>query len=117
MPSCSKAAASGLAASCVATPRRSANGWHATWRLPEVGLEAASGIGRSARLVGCAAKQRAAVRRVREPIAAIRVGNNIVRRIETLALKALGEGAGRTVVLVAYDSPGQVLAGDLAALE
>jgi hypothetical protein len=61
--------------------------------------------------------QTAAVRRIGEPVAAVRVGGNVVRRIQTLAFERLRERRHRSVVLVAHDAAHQVLARNLTALE
>src|SRR5262245_34898094 len=59
----------------------------------------------------------AAVGRVGEPVAPVGVGDDVVRRVQALAVVGVGDDGDRAVVLVADDAPREVLAGELAALE
>src|SRR5207249_4984567 len=51
------------------------------------------------------------------PDAAVGMGHHVVRRIEPLAVPRIRDHGDRTVELIANDPAGQVLAGQLAALE
>src|SRR5204863_9179864 len=57
------------------------------------------------------------VRWIREPVAAVRMRNDVVRRVERLAVVLVSDDRHRAVVLVANDAPGEVLARELTALE
>ena len=70
---------------------------------------AASGIRRSF-------IQLRAIRRIREPDAAIRVRHHVVRGVEALAFVGVCEQGNGTVELVAHHAAGQMLAGELPPL-
>src|SRR5690606_37314186 len=57
-----------------------------------------------------------AERRISEPDAAVRLHYDIVRRIELLAVEAIGEHRDATVILGAGDTPATVLAGNEPAI-
>jgi hypothetical protein len=50
-------------------------------------------------------------------VAAIGVGDDVVGRVQLLAAEVISEHGHRAVVLVAHDSAGEMLAGELSALE
>ena len=61
-------------------------------------------IAQAARRVGHAFVQRGARRRIGEPIAAVLMARDVVRRIEVLALVEFGDHADRAVMFVAHDA-------------
>ena len=86
-------------------------------RLPEFWIESAGLVGGTSRRVDRALVELRAVRRIGEPVAAIRMRHNIVRRIETLAVELRRNDCHGAVQLVAHDTARDVLAGKLASLE
>src|SRR5262249_34666011 len=86
-------------------------------RLAEALLEDPAGIGEPSGRIDGALVELAAVRRIGEPIAAVRMRDDVVRRVEVLAVVLVRDDRHRAVVLVTDDAPGQVLARELAALE
>src|SRR5713101_1536529 len=86
-------------------------------RLAESLLDSARGVARPARSVHRALVELAAIGRVGEPVAAVRVRDDVVWRVEAFAIVGIRDDGDRAVVLVADDTPGQVLAGELATLE
>src|SRR5207302_412175 len=85
--------------------------------LAELRLEAARRICGAAWRIGLALIEARAVGRIGEPVAAVGMRRDVVRRIEMPAVVRIGEDGNRAVVLVSHDAPGQMLAGDLASLE
>ena len=86
-------------------------------RLAEARVEPAGQVGGPARRVHRALVELGAVGRVGEPVAAVRVRHHVVGRVEPLAVEHGREDGRRPVELVAHHAPGDVLAGELAALE
>src|SRR5690606_6120240 len=58
-----------------------------------------------------------AVDRVREPYAAVRMDDGVVRRIEPPAVVAIGKHGDGAVVFITYDAASAMLARDLPSLE
>src|SRR6185312_3401083 len=86
-------------------------------RLAELGIDLAGRIAGTARRVRRALVELATIRRVGEPVAAVGMGDDVVGRVEPLAVVLVGDDADRTVALVARHAARQVLAGELAVLE
>src|SRR5579883_2777014 len=82
----------------------------------DAGVEKALRVGRTAGLVGMALGDRVAVRRVGKPDAAVRMGHQIIGRIERLALVIVGDHGQRAVMLPAHDAAKEILARELPAL-
>src|SRR5439155_1223454 len=61
--------------------------------------------------------QLAAVWRVSKPVASVRMGHDVVGRIEPLAIVRVCQHCHRAVMLIAHEAPGEVLTGELATLE
>ena len=80
-------------------------------------VEPALRVALAAGRIGGAFVELGAVGRVGEPDAAVRMRDRVVGRVEPLAVPGVGEHRDRAVELVADDAPGEVLAGDLPALE
>src|SRR5690348_15493732 len=60
--------------------------------------------------------QAIAIRRVREPDRAVRMRHDVVRRVERLAIKGVGDDRHRAVVLPAHNAPEEVSARELPTL-
>src|SRR5882724_4572632 len=86
-------------------------------RLPELRVEPARHVGRSARRIHRALVELGPVGWVGEPVAPVRVRHHVVGRVEPLAVEHPRDEAHRAVELVAHHASGDVLAGELAALE
>src|SRR6185436_588760 len=86
-------------------------------RLAQSRLEPPGLVARAARGVRRALVQLAAVRWIGEPVAAVGMGDDVVGRVQALAVVPVGDEADRAVVLVADDPAREVLARELAALE
>src|SRR4029079_8333350 len=86
-------------------------------RLADPWIELAARVGRTAGNIGLALIKLTAIGRIGEPVAAVRVGDDVVRRVELLAAEIVGEHGRGAVVLVSNDPAGEVLARELAALE
>src|SRR6185503_20123868 len=85
-------------------------------RRADARVDAPGLVETSARGVDLSLEQLAAVRRIREPDAPVRVRDDVVRGIEVLAVVLVGDDADGPVVLVAHDAPRQVLARNLPSL-
>src|SRR5439155_1151201 len=85
--------------------------------LAQPRLEPARGVAGPTGRIGGALVELAAVRRIGEPVAAVRMRDDVVGRVEPLAVVLVGDERDGPVVLVAHHAPGQVLARELAALE
>src|SRR5205807_9461154 len=86
-------------------------------RLPEALLEDSPRIREPTGRVDGALVELSPVRRIGEPVAAVRMRDDVVRGVERLAVVLVRDDRHRAVVLVAHDAPGEVLARELAALE
>src|SRR6185312_8838760 len=86
-------------------------------RLPQAILEPPLRVARASGGVRRAFVELAAIGRIGEPIAAIGMRHDIVGRIETLAIEAIGQNRHRAVELIAHDPAREVLAGELPPLE
>jgi hypothetical protein len=76
-----------------------------------------SRITRAALRVDRALIELAAIGRISEPDAAVRMRNDVVGRVEVLAVEVVSNDRDRAVELVTDDSPREMLAADLPALE
>ena len=86
-------------------------------RLPEPRIDSTGTVRGSASGVHCSLVELCPIRRVGEPVAAIRVGHDIVRRIETFAIELRRDDGHRAIELIAHDAAHQVLARDLPSLK
>src|SRR5437899_3667184 len=86
-------------------------------RLAEPGLTLTRPVARPAGRVGRAFVELTPVRRIGEPVAAVGIRDNVVRRVEALAVVRVRDDRHRAVVLVADDAAGQMFARELAALK
>ena len=85
-------------------------------RLPDLRVQTSLLVARTARDIGHPFVDLSAVRRIGEPVAAVRMAGDVVRRVQPLALERIGDHRYRSVVLVAHDAAAGVLARQLAPL-
>src|SRR5215471_18881679 len=85
--------------------------------LADLRIKPPCSVARTSRDVRLSLVKLAAIGRVGKPDAAIGVRNDVIGRIEALAVEQVGDHRRRAVVLVADDAPRQMLAGNLPALE
>src|SRR5215471_13842660 len=90
---------------------------HEPGQLSDPRIDLAGSIAGASRAVRFALVKLAAIGRVGEPVTAVRVRDDVVGRVEPLAIVGIGEHGCSAIVLVAYDPAGKMLAGELPALK
>ena len=85
-------------------------------RLTDFRVQTSLLVAGAAGYIGHPFIQLAAVRRIGKPVAAVLVTGDVVRRVQPLAVKRIGDHGNRTVVLVAHDPTARMFTGQLAAL-
>src|SRR3954453_4886714 len=86
-------------------------------RLSNPWIELAAGIARTARGVGRPFVERPAIGRMGEPLAAVRMRDDVVRRVQLLAVVIVAKHGRGAVMFITRHPPGQMFAGKLTALE
>src|SRR5262249_60058768 len=85
--------------------------------LSDPGIEPTGGIAGATRGVRLAFIELTAIGRICEPVATVRMRDDIIRRVQLFAIIGIGEHGDGAVIFVAHHPASEMLAGKLPTLE